>query len=68
MERHNLLPEQTGIEMQTRKVIWIDQERITVFPMLLENIGIEKIAPHINPEKLLHAMLADSLASERYQL
>ena len=67
LQRHNLLPEPTRIEMHQGKLFWSDKERLTVIAMLMENLGIDKIAKLIDPELYVDALNKENGESEKLQ-
>jgi len=67
VERHNLLPEPTRIEMHQGKLFWSDEERLTVITMLMENLGIDKFVPLIDPGLYLDALFQFGITKDQVQ-
>lgn len=65
LSRHNLLPEPTKIEMHQGKLFWSDEERLVVIAMLLENLGIDRILPLIDTDKLFEALVIYDVGEEK---
>ena len=65
VERHNLQHEPTRIEMHQGKLFLNDEERITVIAMLMENLGIDRILPLIDPGLYLDALLELGIDNEQ---
>jgi hypothetical protein len=67
IERHNLLPEPTKIEMHQGKLFWNDDERLLVAGMLLENLGVDKVLTILDPDMLLEALFIHEVGEEKLQ-
>lgn len=67
IERHNLLPESTKIELHEGKLLQNDDERLTVVAMLLENLGIDKILPLFDSDILLEALIVHQAGEEKFK-
>lgn len=63
--RHNLLPEPTRIELHQGKLFWNDEERLCVVGMLLENLGLDKVIPLIDPDLLLEALFVHEVGEDK---
>ena len=53
--------------MHKSRLFWNDEERITVVAMLLENLGIDKIIPLIDPDLYLDALSELESNDEKHQ-
>lgn len=65
IQRHNLLPEPTKIELHQGKLFWNDEERLLVVAMLLENLGIDKVIRLLDPDLLFEALTIQAVGEEK---
>ncbi len=62
LERNNLLPDSARIEIHQGKLLFSDDERMTLLAMLIENIGIAKLIEFLSPyeDEMIEAWLDTS--------
>ena len=65
IQRHNLLPEPTKIELHQGRLFWSDEERLLVVAMLLENLGIDKVIRLLDPDLLFEALAIHAVGEEK---